>query len=182
MAEGNSNNGYEASSDVVTVELLAKEFCEALKLQLTEDELREAVRRNRSEADPRICHTHDFCDTNMVLHAVFMRHDMDIADEGGLARWGCLWHETWNKAKSAEFGSTEMANKAVISNVRTTGESMIKKGDIVRIKPEWRDEGDEEFTWIALEDEDGGRVRIAPINTGLPIPPNQIVNTDMLEE
>lgn len=59
---------------------------------------------------------------------------------------------------------------------------MIKKGDIVRIKPEWQDEGDENFTWIALEDEDRGRIRIAPLGTGLTITPNQIVNTDMLEQ
>ena len=59
---------------------------------------------------------------------------------------------------------------------------MIKKGDTVKIKPVWRDEGDEDFTWIALEDEDGGRIRIAPLDTGLSIQPNQIVNIDMLEQ
>lgn len=59
---------------------------------------------------------------------------------------------------------------------------MIKKGDTVKIKPEWQDEGDENFTWIALEDEDGGRVRIAPLDTGLQLQPNQIVNTFMLEQ
>lgn len=59
---------------------------------------------------------------------------------------------------------------------------MIKKGDKVKIRPEWRDEGDEDFVWIALEEEDGGRVRIAPLNTGLSIQPNQIVTTDMLEQ
>lgn len=57
---------------------------------------------------------------------------------------------------------------------------MIKKGDIVKIKPEWQDPGDEKFTWFAIEDEDGGRVRITPVDIGLPIPPNQVVTTDML--
>lgn len=57
---------------------------------------------------------------------------------------------------------------------------MIKKGDIVKIKPEWQDPGDEKFTWLAIEDEDGGRVRIAPVDIELPIPPNQVVTTDML--
>ncbi|MFY9327485.1 MAG: hypothetical protein WAO76_05620 [Georgfuchsia sp.] len=59
---------------------------------------------------------------------------------------------------------------------------MIKKGDTVKFKPEWQDEGDDNFTWIALEDEDGGRVRIAPLITGMSIQPNQIVNTYMLEQ
>ena len=58
---------------------------------------------------------------------------------------------------------------------------MIKKGDTVRIKSEWQDDGDNLFTWVALEDEDGGRVRIAPINSGLALPPNQVVDVQMLE-
>lgn len=58
---------------------------------------------------------------------------------------------------------------------------MIKKGDTVLIKPEWQDEGDHTLTWVAIENEDGGRVRIAPTDTGLAFPPNQVVTTDMLE-
>ena len=58
---------------------------------------------------------------------------------------------------------------------------MIKKGDVIKIKPEWQDAGDDLFTWIAIEDEDGGRVRIKPVGTGLSFPPNQVVTTDMIE-
>ena len=58
---------------------------------------------------------------------------------------------------------------------------MIKKGDTVKIKPEWMDEGDDALVWVALEDEDGGRVRIHPVGTGLDFPPNQVVTTDMIE-
>lgn len=57
----------------------------------------------------------------------------------------------------------------------------IKCGDVVRIKPQWQDAGDDRFIWRAMEDEDGGRVRIYPTNTGLVIPPNQIVDVSMLE-
>jgi hypothetical protein len=56
----------------------------------------------------------------------------------------------------------------------------IKAGDVVTIKPEWRDAGDDQIVWIALEDEDGGRVRIQA-QLGLPMNPNQIVETSMLE-
>jgi hypothetical protein len=63
----------------------------------------------------------------------------------------------------------------------TTMKTTIRKGDTIRIKPEWQDPGDDNFIWVALEDEDGGRVRITPTNTGLPIPPNQVVDTNMLE-
>lgn len=56
----------------------------------------------------------------------------------------------------------------------------IRRGDHLRIRPDWRDEGDETFDWFALEDEDGGRVLIAP-RMDLPIPPCQVVTTDMIE-
>ena len=57
----------------------------------------------------------------------------------------------------------------------------IRQGDTIRIKPEWQDPGDDKFVWVALEDEDGGRERIAPTNTGLVFPPNQIVDAAMVE-
>ena len=57
----------------------------------------------------------------------------------------------------------------------------IKRGDRVRIKPQWQDPGDEEFTWVALEDEDDGRVRIAPVMPGMNYPPHYVVTTAMIE-
>lgn len=65
----------------------------------------------------------------------------------------------------------------------TTGRSdtMIRKGDTVKIKPKWQDKGDTLFTWAACDDEDKGRVTIAPLGTGLSIPPRQTVSVDMLD-
>ena len=57
----------------------------------------------------------------------------------------------------------------------------IRQGDTVRLLPQWQDHGDDNLTWIALENEDGSRVLIAPIDTGMTIPPNYVVRTDMLE-
>ena len=87
----------------VSVEQLAKEFSEGLKRTLSSTEMVELVRRNRGETIPNICHSHDFCDANMVLHGVFMRHGMDITDEGGRERWGSIWDASWNMAKSRDF-------------------------------------------------------------------------------
>lgn len=57
---------------------------------------------------------------------------------------------------------------------------MIRKGEKVEIKPEWQDKGDDLFTWVALEDEDCGRVRISPVDIGYRIIPYQVVETSML--
>jgi hypothetical protein len=58
---------------------------------------------------------------------------------------------------------------------------MIKKGDEVKIKPEWQDPGDSEFTWVAIEDQDGDRVRIAPTNTGMRLAPQYVIDVSKLE-
>ncbi len=58
---------------------------------------------------------------------------------------------------------------------------MIHKGDRLRIKEAWQDPGDDDFEWRAVEDEDGGRVLISPVDIGLPIPPQQVVRTNMVE-
>jgi hypothetical protein len=59
---------------------------------------------------------------------------------------------------------------------------MICKGDRVEILPEYRDEGDERFTWVAVSDEDKGRLDISPIDIGLPILPVQTVRVEMVRK
>lgn len=57
---------------------------------------------------------------------------------------------------------------------------MIRRGDVVRLKPEWQDKGDDMIVFIALEDEDGGRVLIEA-QVDMKLKPTQRVRTDMLE-
>jgi len=54
-----------------------------------------------------------------------------------------------------------------------------KKGDLVRFLPEYED-GDKEFIYVLIEDPDGGRVKVMPFNSGLEIPPVQVVKIDWL--
>lgn len=56
---------------------------------------------------------------------------------------------------------------------------MITKGQNITIRPEWRDVGDEQIQFIAIEDEDGGRVKIMAL-IGLSINPIQVVTTEMI--
>jgi len=57
-------------------------------------------------------------------------------------------------------------------------------GQVVSIKPEWQDEGDDHLIWMALDNATAAdiRCRILPLNTGLKMPPIMVVNIDWLED
>ena len=59
---------------------------------------------------------------------------------------------------------------------------MFKAGDIVEILPPFRDEGDEDFTWQVLTDEEKGRVDICPIDAPLRIKPIYTVETSQIRQ
>lgn len=56
---------------------------------------------------------------------------------------------------------------------------MIKSGDAVTIKPKWQDVGDDQIAWVAVDDEEKGRVTIEA-QLGLPVNPTQVVNIEWL--
>ena len=56
---------------------------------------------------------------------------------------------------------------------------MIKAGQTVTIKPEFQDAGDESIIWIAIENEDGGRVKIEA-QVAMNIKPVQVVRVEWL--
>ena len=58
---------------------------------------------------------------------------------------------------------------------------MITQGEVINIKPEWQDSGDDKFVWIATEDEDHGRVSICPIDSPMRIKPHYRVKTSMID-
>jgi hypothetical protein len=60
---------------------------------------------------------------------------------------------------------------------------MIRKGDIVTIKPEWRSAGEARFTYVARNDEEKGRVDISALELKhWRIWPVETVSTTMLED
>jgi hypothetical protein len=62
----------------------------------------------------------------------------------------------------------------------TQFKTTIRKGDKINILPEWQDEGDDEFQWVACDDEEKGRVTIMPTNTSLRYSPRQTVEVVMI--
>ena len=82
---------------------LAQEFSAALQSLLTREQMQSVILQNAAETQSNICHLHDFCDANVVMHEVFRTHGMDPADEGGMDQWGSLWDATRNLAKHRGF-------------------------------------------------------------------------------
>jgi hypothetical protein len=60
--------------------------------------------------------------------------------------------------------------------------AMIKKGDIITIKPKWQDAGDTRFIWVARNDEENGRVDISVVELAyMDVWPARTIRTDMIE-
>ncbi len=60
---------------------------------------------------------------------------------------------------------------------------MIRKGDVLSIKPQWRDAGDENCTWVARNDEENGRLDISALEQkDMGIWPMFTVRVDMIEK
>ena len=60
--------------------------------------------------------------------------------------------------------------------------AVIKKGDIIIIKPQCQNAGDASFTWVARNDEENGRVDISALEVAyMPVWPMQSVRSDMIE-
>lgn len=57
---------------------------------------------------------------------------------------------------------------------------MFKRGDPVEILPDFQDDGDDQFTWVCVTDEDKGRVDISPLGTKMRIQPVYTVQTNQI--
>jgi hypothetical protein len=55
------------------------------------------------------------------------------------------------------------------------------KGQVVKIRPEFQDDGDDEYTWVVLNDEEKGRVDISAIDSLLKIKPIHTVQVEWLD-
>ena len=57
---------------------------------------------------------------------------------------------------------------------------MVRKGDIVEIKKPYQDAGDDKLTWMAVDDEEKGKVMLVPIDSTLSIKPTYVLNVQWL--
>lgn len=64
---------------------------------------------NDQEADPRICHSHDYCDANVVMAQAFSEvfgFDVDSQNEGHAD----VWNAAWDLAKRTMVASSRPIN------------------------------------------------------------------------
>ena len=59
--------------------------------------------------------------------------------------------------------------------------TLIERGDIVRIKPEWLNPGESgEMQYVVLKEYDERRILIQALGTGLPLAPTEAVEKSMV--
>lgn len=56
----------------------------------------------------------------------------------------------------------------------------LRKGDVVEILPEFQDDGDSDFRWVVLADEEKGRVDIQPVDHPMQIKPTYTLQVDQV--
>ena len=81
---------------------LAKTFSRLLLEEVGEEALRTIIALNARYYDEASCHSHDFCDANVVMESaarvagIFREEDEESADL-------TLWEAAWDLAKANEF-------------------------------------------------------------------------------
>ena len=57
---------------------------------------------------------------------------------------------------------------------------MIRRGDVVAVLPAWRDAGESDWQYVAVEDQDGDRVRLTAIGWDGAFPPRYVYRAEWL--
>lgn len=86
---------------VVSIAKIAMLFSYELRRALDECELKIVVFENEREKNPAICHSHDFCDANMLMHSAFVAvvgHEPDLMNDDLN-----IWNAAWDLAKKNKF-------------------------------------------------------------------------------
>ena len=93
-------SAYELDQIHSDVEKLSIQFSEDLLTDIGYANLKKAVELNHWDKDKNICHTHDFCDSNMIMlgafESVFNREPTTDADS-------FLMDQAWTEAKDFDF-------------------------------------------------------------------------------
>lgn len=81
---------------------LARAFVGELRKDIGVSKIKQAAIRNSKDDNPSVCHTHDFCDANMSMHAAGIRLGY-WTDDSDLESLCPLMNKAWDIAKAASF-------------------------------------------------------------------------------
>lgn len=73
---------------------IAERFVAILREWITDEDWNEMLARNYAETDPRICHSHDYCDANMAMVDAFqavLGREPDVGTEADAAICNAAW-------------------------------------------------------------------------------------------
>lgn len=79
---------------------IAQAFVRKLREYLSPEQWAEMAQLNREESNPDICHSHDFCDSNVFIADAFeevMGREVDLQSEADVD----LLNAAWDHAKAA---------------------------------------------------------------------------------
>lgn len=102
MPDRKPTRAEKAPVDQAVAKQVADEFRRVIQRWLSPAELKEVDRLNAEEADPLVCHTHDFCDANMAMDPAFRK----VVGRGSRSNWwkdANLWSAAWNIALKDGF-------------------------------------------------------------------------------
>lgn len=83
---------------------VANKFTTLLREELGAETFGEVRRRNRADADLAVCHSHDFCDANMLMHDAIVTVISKRRDYAGQPLYEAdlhddLWNDAWSLAR-----------------------------------------------------------------------------------
>ena len=90
------------------IEKLAKKFSKALENEIGKQNLLKVVAENKAETDSSICHSHDYCDANMVMDAALRAEGIRLEVPTSAADVK-TWNKVWDAAKANIFFTTKLS-------------------------------------------------------------------------
>jgi hypothetical protein len=91
----------ERPAEQPTPDAIADKFLALLRDELGDARFALVCERNLAEANVGICHSHDFCDANMIMNAAFEAFDLLASDDDETPmsdKHVALWNDGWERA------------------------------------------------------------------------------------
>jgi aminoglycoside phosphotransferase len=92
---------------------LAKAFAEELNKTLTAEQMEEVNRLNAAEENDGICHSHDFCDANVIMLNAWQLIDptADCTQIIRSPKLAAKWNIAWDMAKTNGFSAAAITEQ-----------------------------------------------------------------------